>query len=1073
MNPPRTLNQSSFKQYAYGLKVWLIGGLLGLFGIAIVTIALLVFWGIPFTDFGGWQHSLQSQVFGELNAVADLKKERLTHWLEERRMNMRVISQDMVFPEHLAGAISAREKLAGQGLNKPELLLRLKQNPDYGKIQQHLDLLKDSYPDYESIALIDLNTERAVISTDSKEFDINFNLNLKALFRHDDAVQDEFLDNTWMGTHHSPYSILAIARIVRHEGQAVAVLVFHITNQQFFASVLEVGHDLGATGEVLLVANDARLLTSLKYLLPSGEQAMPLETVLEFQAAKLAAQGREGMLSSLDYRGVAVLAAYRYLPVTANWGLGIVVKQDRSESLEAVHQGLIYTAWLTLLTFALIAIFWVFFLRRVARPLQLLTHAAQSIAAGDYRVRSNITSHNEFGALSSVLDTMAGTIEQSQNILERQVATRTAQLETALFNRASSDNRIRMVLEGASLGYWDWNFKTGEYYVNDRWLGMLGLERRELSNRIKDVAARMHPDDKGQATQIIYDHARAKTPYTLEFRLRHKDGHWVWIRDSGAVVESDPVTDEPLRLCGIYQNISDYKDIELRHAAKSQILEKSLNEVYIFDEKTLKFIEVNSGAVRNTGYSRDEFLELTPLDIKPNYSAAQFNELLAPLRNAEVELVQFSTVHRRKGGSLYPVYIVLELINYLDLRVFVAVVLDTTEQQRAEKVIRQSQKLEAVGHLAGGIAHDFNNILSIIQGNLDILKQSIGPDTKAQLRIDTALKNVHRGAELTQRMLSFSRPTAKETSRACINDVVVELESLLKKSLTQRISVVMDLAKNLWLSEINESELQNVLVNLALNARDAMPGGGTIRINTSNVVLDELFISSNPNFKPGNYVLLRFNDDGSGMSAITQEHIFEPFFTTKAKEKGTGLGMSMVYGFMQRSSGHIKIYSEEGVGTTVSLYFPAILSLAQTAGTTEQHKPAETDDAWQGSETVLVVEDEPDLLELAVIILERLGYHVLTAGSAAQAMTVLDTCSQQIDLLFSDVIMPGGMDGFALAAAVRAHRPGIKVLLTSGFTGNELLPDGSATFDYRILNKPYSQRELAQNIREILDAQNQ
>lgn len=1070
MNPSHTLDQSRFRQYAYGLRVWLIGGLLGLFAIATVTIALLVFWGIPFTGFGGWQDSLQSQVFRQLNAIADLKKERLAHWLEERRVDMHVISQDPVFFEHLKGTMHARKQLTGQGLGKPELLLRLKQHPDYRIIQRHLDLLKDSYPDYESIALVDLSTERAVISTDSKEFDINFNL--KALFRHYDAVQDEFLDNTWRGAHHSPYSILAIARIIRHEGQAVAVLVFHITNQQFFASVREAGRDLGATGEVLLVANDARLLTSLRYLLPSGEQAKPLETVLQFQAAKLAAQGREGMLSSLDYRGAPVLAAYRYLPVTEQWGLGIVVKQDRSESLAAVNQGLIYTAWLTLLAFALIAIFWVFFLRRVAHPVKVLTKAAQLMAAGDYGVRSNIAGHNEFGTLSSVLDTMAGKIEQSQDILERQVIARTAELEHALFARASSDNRMRMVLAGASLGYWDWNFKTGEYHVNDRWLGMLGLERSELSRRIKDVAARMHPDDRQQATRIIYDHARTKTPYTLEFRLRHQDGHWVWIRDSGAVVETDPVTGEPLRLCGVHQDISDYKDIELRHAAKSEILEKSLNEVYIFDEQTLKFIEVNSGAVRNTGYSREEFLELTPLDIKPNYTVAQFNELLAPLRNAEVELVQFSTVHRRKNGSLYPVYIVLELVNYLDIRVFVAVIVDTTEQQRAEQVIRQSQKLEAVGHLAGGLAHDFNNILGIIQGNLDILKRSVDPGTDAQLRIDTALKNVDRGAQLTHRMLSFSRPTAIKTSRVCINDVVVELENLLKKSLTQRFSVITGLAQELWLCELNESELQNVLVNLALNARDAMPEGGTIRIDTSNVLLDESFIRSNPNIKPGNYVLLRFNDNGSGMSAAIQEHVLEPFFTTKAKEKGTGLGLSMVYGFMQRSSGYIKIYSEEGIGTTIFLYFPAVLSPSKTPIITEQHEPAATD-TWRGSETVLVVEDEPDLLELTVIVLEKLGYNVLTADSAAQAMTVLDRCSQRVDLLFSDVVMPGGMDGFALAAVVRAQQPGIRVLLTSGFTGNELLPDGSATSGWPILNKPYSQQELAKNIREILDVQYQ
>ncbi|MBT4890961.1 MAG: response regulator, partial [Rhodospirillales bacterium] len=385
-----------------------------------------------------------------------------------------------------------------------------------------------------------------------------------------------------------------------------------------------------------------------------------------------------------------------------------------------------------------------------------------------------------------------------------------------------------------------------------------------------------------------------------------------------------------------------------------------------------------------------------------------------------------------------------------------------------EQQFRRSQKMEAVGQLTGGIAHDFNNILGIVMGNLQILQRMVGKDAKATDRIDVALKGVMRGADLTRKLLGFSRMEAHGTKLTSVNEFIENLEELLSKSLTVAIKVEHHLSADLWKVEVDPGDLQDTILNLALNARDAMPDGGRLVIETANKVLDEKYVRHNPQYQVGEFVMLSVSDTGHGMTPEIRERVLEPFFSTKEEGKGTGLGLSMVYGFVQRSGGHISIYSERGEGTTVNLYLP------RGNEDVNREKKSEADlDLPHGKEIILVVDDEEHLVEIAVSHLHDLGYRTITANSGDQAIKIIED-NQDIDLLFSDIIMPGDLDGYQLAIAAQKKCPSLKALLTSGFTKKKedyFSPDGSkyAELAANLLNKPYNQTELAKAVRNTLD----
>ena len=388
---------------------------------------------------------------------------------------------------------------------------------------------------------------------------------------------------------------------------------------------------------------------------------------------------------------------------------------------------------------------------------------------------------------------------------------------------------------------------------------------------------------------------------------------------------------------------------------------------------------------------------------------------------------------------------------------------DITEQRLVEQQLRQAQKMEAIGNLTGGMAHDFNNLLGVIIGNLDLLREhpGVGPEIDELAR--EALEAATRGADLTRGLLAFARRQPLQPRRVEVNDVVAGITKLLRRTLGERIEVTLELSGETWAVTADPVQLEVTLANLATNARDAMPTGGRLAVATRNCRLDEDYVAHHPDVTAGDYALIEVSDSGSGIPPEILSRIFEPFFTTKEQGKGTGLGLAMVFGYMKQSGGHINLSSELGVGTTFHLYLPRAPDVIE-----REPAPATPQLSLGRGETVLVVEDNPALRRVAVRLLDQLGYAVVEADNASDAIAALQRLPE-ITVLFSDIVMPGEMDGIELARVAISLWPTIAVVLTSGFPGAENNGDGSIVGATRLLGKPYRKEKLARVLREAID----
>ena len=393
----------------------------------------------------------------------------------------------------------------------------------------------------------------------------------------------------------------------------------------------------------------------------------------------------------------------------------------------------------------------------------------------------------------------------------------------------------------------------------------------------------------------------------------------------------------------------------------------------------------------------------------------------------------------------------------------VITLLDVTERRRAEEALRQAQKLESMGRMTGGVAHDFNNLLTIIIGSLGLLRRAIGPDNKAHERIDMIYVAAERASRLTKQLLAFARRQPLQPEIVNLGYVVQELLLLIRRAVGEAITVECVTAGGLWNTSIDTSEFQSAVLNLAINARDAMPEGGKLTIEMANAALDDTYAARHVEVEPGQYVLFALTDTGKGMDSETMARALDPFFTTKPPGEGTGLGLPQVFGFVKQSGGHLKIYSEIGEGTTVKLYLP------RNFGQESVPTAWVTALAVTGRETVLVVDDDQIVQATVASMLEELGYTVLLAANGAEALAILEK-GTQIDLLFTDVVMPGAISGRQLAEQAVEIVPKLKVLFTSGYTENAIVHNGRLDRGVELLSKPYSREQLAAKIRRVLDS---
>jgi PAS domain S-box-containing protein len=424
------------------------------------------------------------------------------------------------------------------------------------------------------------------------------------------------------------------------------------------------------------------------------------------------------------------------------------------------------------------------------------------------------------------------------------------------------------------------------------------------------------------------------------------------------------------------------------------------------------------------------------------------------------------TKRRHKDGSLVDVRVSCSPLydKQHAIRGQVTTLEDLRDRKRIEEQLRQAQKMEAIGNLTGGIAHDFNNLLTIIIGNIDLATSLLDDNKKAKQLIEEALAASLRGADLTRQLLAFGRRQTLKPETVDVNRLVDGMVKLLRRTLGEHVQTHLAEGRDIWPVTIDAAQLDSAIVNLAVNARDAMPNGGKLTIETANATVDDTFAETHPNLKPGDYVVIAVTDTGTGMPPEIVSRIFEPFFTTKEVNKGTGLGLAMVYGFVNQSGGTVTVYSEVGAGTTFRLYLPRAAETAtkMQAGTDVRQRRRS-----RGDEKILVVEDNPGVQQLVSRQLKELGYRVATASDAAEALSVI-AGEGGVDVVFSDVIMPGEMNGIDLAEEVARQWPGIKVLLTSGFP-EAAIGRSQSRPSARILSKPYRTDDLGRAIFELLE----
>ena len=488
----------------------------------------------------------------------------------------------------------------------------------------------------------------------------------------------------------------------------------------------------------------------------------------------------------------------------------------------------------------------------------------------------------------------------------------------------------------------------------------------------------------------------------------------------------------------------------------------------------------NSGAERIKGYSAEEIIGEHFSRFYTEEDQREGVPMRLLMRAATEGRHEADGWRVRKDGTRFRANVVIDAIqdDAGKLIGFAKVTRDVTERHLAQEMLEQArerllqwQKMEAVGQLSGGVAHDFNNLLTIVIGNLETAQRQVGAvsggvASRLKRALDNAMRGAQRAAILTQRLLAFSRQQPLDPKPLDVNKFIAAEVEFLQRSLGETIEVEAVGSAGLWPVEVDAHQLEAALLNLAVNARDAMPDGGKLTIETSNAFLDQDYCSANPEVLPGQYVMIAVSDNGTGMAKTIADRAFEPFFSTKGAGHGTGLGLSQVYGFIKQSRGHIKIYSEVGEGTSVKIYLPRLL---EEIDRSDEERQAADAVEGPGHETVLVVEDDRDVRAYLVELLRDLNYRVLSAHDAISALGLIETSDIRIDLLLTDVVLPG-MNGRQLAEQAKNRRPNLKVLFTTGYSRNAIVHQGRLDPGVAMIQKPLTQEDLAARIRDLLDA---
>ncbi|MBS9402850.1 PAS domain S-box protein [Halomonas sp. TRM85114] len=639
--------------------------------------------------------------------------------------------------------------------------------------------------------------------------------------------------------------------------------------------------------------------------------------------------------------------------------------------------------------------------------------------------------------------------------MNMELIARARELKTLLERHRSSEERWRRLFAEAATGIVQADTKGRFLYANRAFCDMLGYSEEAL--RSTDILSLTHPEDRQANLDKLKPLLAGETnSFIIEKRLLNYQGDVLWCRNS--VSAQRDMHGIIVSLVAVIEDITAQREAEARQLSLAQRLTRSLenmSDAFFLLDKDWRFSYLNHQAEHVLERSADELLGR---NVWNEFPEARESEAWTCYHHAA-----------ETGESEHFTFYYSPLDQWFEVNAYpgeegLAVYFRTiTEKKRLEAQLQEAHRMEAIGHLTGGMAHDFNNLLTVVMGNADLLSEALADDPRLAPLIQAVADSAQRGADLTQRLLAFARRQALAPVPTDINRLIRGLIELLRRTMGEQIELSFHPGHGLWSANIDPSQLESAVLNLSINARDAMPDGGQLTIETRNVSLSAQYANDYLELIPGDYVCIAVSDTGTGIPQAIRERVFEPFFTTKEKGKGTGLGLSMVFGFLKQSDGHVNLYSEEGEGTTIKLYLPRI----RQAPADPKPTPREETNL-EGDESLLVVEDDDTVREFVVAQLEAAGYGVRQAKDGPSALVILADDSP-IDLLFTDVMMPGGMTGRDLAIAAHKLRPLLKVVFTSGYTENAIAHNGRLDEGVRFLGKPYRPITLLRTIRETLD----
>jgi PAS domain S-box-containing protein len=620
---------------------------------------------------------------------------------------------------------------------------------------------------------------------------------------------------------------------------------------------------------------------------------------------------------------------------------------------------------------------------------------------------------------------------------------------------------------GVNDGLWDWNLKTNEVYFSPRWKLILGYEGVEISNRPDEWFSRIHPEDIDRVKAGVSAHLEGvSSHFEDEHRILHKDGTYRWMFSRGLVIRDRDGT--AIRIAGSQIDITKRKEAE----ESLHLFEKAVENLQVgltITDATGKIIYSNPAEAAMHGYQAEELIGQDVRIMAPRviWNPMTRDQLL------KKKSWRRESVNIRKDGSVFPVQLMSVVVPKVDGHPFGVITIceDITERKKVEEEVasleeqlRQSQKIEAIGRLAGGIAHDFNNLLTVIKGYNELSLTMLEEHDLLKENIEEVKKATSRATALTRQLLAFSRRQVFNLNVLDLNLILRDIEKMLRRVINEDIEMIIELEEDLGKIKTDPGQIEQVVINLVVNAKDAMPNGGRLTLRTANVELGEEYIRTHIGVKPGHYVMLSVTDTGIGISPEVRERIFEPFFTTKEVGKGTGLGLSTVYGIVKQSGGEIGVESETGKGTTFKIYLPRVEARIEGV----RPSPAKIE-VPKGSETILLVEDEDMVRTLARTILEMNGYKVLEAANGGEALRLAqERASEPIHLMVTDVVMPK-MNGRKLAEHLSPLHPEMKVVFMSGHVDTGIIQDDLLAHGNGFLEKPFSRDTLVAKVREILD----